>query len=155
MQASLLLPSLIRIFVGMTTKKGFSIEISSRFEGWWRYNAALMCGCFDAADERIGFVSAESHVADVGAGPAERPSEIAPDRRLTLETPPCDHAVLYIYVIPHTLPESNDIDATKPFALDLQIACDGKRFRNERLPINQWSGISLELRLDPSQTQSR
>ncbi len=139
----------------MTTKKGFSIEISSRFEGWWRYNAALMCGCFDAADERIGFVSAESHVADVGAGPAERPSEIAPDRRLTLETPPCDHAVLYIYVIPHTLPESNDIDATKPFALDLQIDCDGKRFRNERLPINQWSGISLELRLDPSQTQSR
>lgn len=128
--------------------KGFSITISSRFEGWWRYNAALMCGCFDTADARTGFVSAESHVADVGAGLTARPSEIAPDRRLTLETPPCDHAILYIYVIPHALPESNDIDATKPFDLDLQIACDGAPLRSERLPINQWSGISLELRLE-------
>ena len=126
----------------------FSIAISSRFEGWWRYNAALMCGCFDAADQRIGFVSAESHVADVGSGLTARPSEIAPDRRLVLETPPCDHAILYIDVVPHALPESNDIDATKPFALDLQIACDGEPLRNEQLPINQWSGISLELRLE-------
>ena len=69
-------------------------------------------------------------------------------RRLVLETPPCDHAILYIYVVPHALPESNDIDATKPFALDLQIACDGEPLRNERLQINQWSGISLELRLE-------
>ncbi|MCM1302386.1 MAG: hypothetical protein NC250_02930 [Alistipes senegalensis] len=135
--------------------KGFTIEIASRFEGWWRYNAALTCGCFDAAGERIGYVSAESHVADVGAGLAERPAEIAPDRRLTLETPPCDHAVLYIYVIPHALPESNDIDATKPFGLDLRIDCDGRRIRSERLQINQWSGISLELRLDRADAQSR
>lgn len=133
--------------------KGFSIEIASRFDDWWRYNAVLMCGCFDDKDERIGFVSAESHVADVGAGPAERPSDVAPDRRLTLETPPCDHLVLYVYVIPHTLPQNNDIEATKPFALDLKIACDGRKFRSERLQINQWSGISLELRVDRPESE--
>ncbi len=129
-------------------KKGFTIEIASRFEGWWRYNAVLMGGCFDAAGTRIDFASAESHVADVGAGPAERPANVAPDRRLTLETQPCDHLLLYIYVIPHTLPQSNDIETTKPFALDLKIAYNGHRFRSERLSINQWSGISLELRVD-------
>ena len=42
----------------MAATEGFSIEISSRYDGWWRYNAALMCGCFDAGDERIGFASA-------------------------------------------------------------------------------------------------
>ena len=129
-------------------EKGFTIEIASRFEGWWRYNAVLMCGCFDAAGTRIDFASAESHVADVGAGPAERPANIAPDRRLTLETQPCDHLLLYVYVIPHTLPQNNDIETTKPFALDLKIAYRGVRFRSERLSINQWSGISLELRVD-------
>ncbi len=128
--------------------KGFSIEIASRFDGWWRYNAVLMCGCFDDKDERIGFVSAESHVADVGACPAERPADIAPDRSLALETPLCDHLVLYVYIIPHTLPQDNDIESTKPFELDLKIACDGRTFRRERLSINQWSGISLELRID-------
>lgn len=134
-------------------KKGFSIEISSRFEGWWRYNAVLMCGCFDVADTRIDFASAESHVADVGANLTERPTDVAPDRSLTLETPPCDHLLLYVYVIPHTLPQSNDIEETKPFTLDLKIACDGKTFRSERLQINQWSGISLELRVErPNRT---
>ena len=36
----------------MATKEGFTIEISSRYEGWWRYNVALMCGCFDTAGNR-------------------------------------------------------------------------------------------------------
>ena len=132
----------------MNAPEGFTIEIASRFEGWWRYNAVLMCGCFDAADARTGFVSAESHVADVGSGPAERPEGVAPDRRLTLETPPCDHSVLYLYVIPHTLPRTNDIEATKPFLLELQITYGGKPVCSEQLSINQWSGTSLELRID-------
>ena len=50
----------------MATKEGFTIEISSRYEGWWRYNVALMCGCFDTAGNRTGFASTEAHVADVG-----------------------------------------------------------------------------------------
>ena len=48
-------------------EKGFTIEVTSRYEGWWRYNAALMCGCFDAAGRRIGFASSASTVADVGS----------------------------------------------------------------------------------------
>lgn len=137
----------------MTAKQGFTIEITSRFDGWWRYNAVLMCGCFDAADTRIDFASAESHVADVGTDLAECPADVAPDRRLTLETPACDHLLLYVYVIPHTLPSSNDIETTKPFDLDLKITCEGKKIRHERLSINQWSGISLELRIDRPETE--
>ena len=131
----------------MTTSKGFRIEVSSRYEEWWRYNVELMCGCFDAAEQRTGFASAASEVADVGANLPERPPQIAPQRTAVLTTGACDHLVLYIYIIPHTLPASNDIEATKPFPLDLLIECNGKRLLKERRTINQWSGASIELKV--------
>ena len=56
--------------------------------------------------------------------------------------------MLYIYIVPHTLPAGNDIDATRPFEIDLKIACDGRRIRSEKRRINQWSGASIELRVD-------
>ena len=121
----------------MAATEGFSIEISSRYDGWWRYNAALMCGCFDAGDERIGFASAESHVADM-----------AGDRSLRLETTACDHLLLYIYIVPHTLPAGNDIADTQPFEITLRIAYGGKVLRSEKRLINQWSGASVEMRVD-------
>ena len=132
----------------MAATEGFSIEISSRYDGWWRYNAALMCGCFDAGDERIGFASAESHVADVGANLTAKPADMAGDRSLRLETAACDHLLLYIYIVPHTLPAGNDIDDTQPFEITLRIAYGGKVLRSEKRLINQWSGASVEMRVD-------
>ena len=126
---------------------GFTIEVTSRYEGWWRYNVALMCGCFDAADNRTGFASASSEVAPVGANLREPPATQAGRRHITLATDPCDHLMLYVYIIPHTLPADNDIDTTRPFDVELRISCDGRRIRSEKRRINQWSGASIELRV--------
>ena len=112
-------------------KKGFTIEVTSRYDGWWRYNAALMCGCFDAAEQRIGFASAESTVAAV-----------------VLESTPCVPPAPYLYLIPHTLPAGNDIDTTRPFEIELRISYAGRLLRTERRAINQWSGASIELRVE-------
>ena len=131
----------------MTTSKGFRIEVSSRYEEWWRYNVELMCGCFDAAEQRTGFASAASEVADVGATLPERPPQLAPQRTAVLTTGACDHLVLYIYIIPHTLPRGNDIDATAPFEIEIRIFCDGRRILAEKRRINQWSGASIEMRV--------
>ena len=106
-----------------------------------------MCGGFDAAEQRTGFASAASEVADVGANLTERPADISPARTVKLTTEPCDHLVLYIYVIPHTLPRGNDIDATAPFENEIRIACDGRRSLTEKRRINQWSGASIEMRV--------
>ena len=122
----------------MAANEGFTIEISSRYDGWWRYNVALMCGCFDAAGNRTGFVSAESHVADVGANLKKKP----------LATEACDHLLLYIYIVPHTLPAGNDIGDTQPFEVDFRITCGGKLLRTEKRLINQWSGASVEMRVE-------
>ena len=129
-------------------KKGFTIEVTSRYDGWWRYNAALMCGSFDDADQRIGFASAESAVAPAGANLTERPADVPADRSAVLETMACDHLLLYLYIIPHTLPAGNDIDATRPFEIELRISYAGRLLRTEKRTINQWSGASVEMRVE-------
>lgn len=139
--------NLIIFTENMSQKRGFRIEVTSRYAEWWRYNVALMCGCFNAADERTDFASASSDVADVGANLRERPAEVVPDRCIVLETPPCDHLILYVYIIPHTLPAENGIEASRPFEITLTAFRDGKRLRSEKRAINQWSGASIELRV--------
>ena len=132
----------------MAAHKGFTIEVTSRYDGWWRYNAALMCGCFDADERRRGFASAASEVAGVGSNVPERPAEIPAFRTARLTTGPCDHLVLYIYIVPHTLPAGNEIDANKPFGIEVRISYAGRRLRTEKRAINQWSGASVEMRVD-------
>ena len=70
------------------------------------------------------------------------------DRSLRLETTACDHLLLYIYIVPHTLPAGNDIADTQPFEITLRIAYGGKVLRSEKRLINQWSGASVEMRVD-------
>lgn len=132
----------------MADSKGFTIEISSPFEGFWRYNVALMCGLFDAADNRTGFASAEDTVAEAGANLKEKPADYPDIRIVRMTTEPCDHLQLYLYLIPHTLPADNAVGQSKPFPLQMRIAYAGKHLRTERYDINQWSGTSLEIRID-------
>ena len=86
--------------------------------------------------------------ADVGSNLTERPADIAADRTAALQTMPCDHLVLYLYIIPHTLPADNEIDATRPFGIEVRISYAGRRLRTEKREINQWSGASVEMRVD-------
>ena len=129
-------------------EQGFKLELKSRYDEWWRYNADLMCGCFDADDNRIGFASAASDVADVGANLSVRPADIPAARSVVLTTPPCHHLVLYVYIIPHTLPAGNDIDSTRPFEAEIRISRGGKFLCTEKRAINQWSGASIELKIN-------
>lgn len=131
----------------MSEQKGFTLEVSSRYDGFWRYNVAFTCGCFDAEDNRTGFVSAESHIADAGSNLAEKPAEIPATRTVKLETPACDHLLCYLYIVPHTLPAVSEIDSARPFEVSLNIGYAGRKIRAEVHRINQWSGASVELRI--------
>lgn len=106
----------------MKSVEKFTVEIRSGFDQWWRYNAALMCGAFDASGNRIGFASAESRVAEMGSNLEAPPEGLDLHRSLTLETVPCERIVLYIYVIPHTLPRDNEIGGHPPFPLQVGFA---------------------------------
>ena len=124
---------------------GFKIEISSSFEYFWRYNVAVTCGCFDAQGERVGFASADDHIADVGADMKNPPQGYVSPRTVTVSTVPFDHLLMYIYVIPHTLPEGRDVAEYKPFDLKVRITRDGKGVVNKVYSVNSWSGASIEL----------
>lgn len=97
---------------------------------------------------RTGFASTEAHVADVGSNLREKPAGNPGGGRASLETGPCDHLLLYIYIVPHTLPAGNDIGDTAPFEVEIRIAYGGRRLRAEKRLINQWSGASIEMRVD-------
>ena len=67
----------------MKSVEKFTVEIRSGFDQWWRYNAALMCGAFDASGNRIGFASAESRVAEMGSNLEAPPEGLDLHRSLT------------------------------------------------------------------------
>lgn len=131
----------------MGKEEKFTIEIRSRSDQWWRYNAAMMCGAFDQSGNRVGFSSTESRVADMGEDLKTPPAGVDMQRRLSLETLPCDRIVLYIYVIPHTLPRDNEIGGHPPFPLRVKISYGGKSVLDREYAINQWGGASIELKV--------
>lgn len=128
---------------------GFSVEVECRDEGWWRYNVTILCGCFDGEGRRVGFASAEDVVAAVGSD-LRRPPQGTPkaaDRRIGIDTVPCERIVMYLYIVPHTLPETREIGDVSPFDVRVRIACAGVPLRDTCYRINRWSGASLEIKL--------
>lgn len=131
----------------METGEKFTVEIQSHSDQWWRYNAAMMCGAFDGKGQRIGFSSTESRVAEMGESLKNPPAGTEMHRKLTLETVPCERIVLYIYVIPHTLPRDNEIGGHPPFPLRVKITCGDRTVMDRDYAINQWGGASIELKV--------
>lgn len=131
----------------MGRDKGFALEVSSRFDGWWRYNLTAICGCFDAEGKRTAFVSADDHVADAGSELSAPPAGTAAERTLRLVTPPCERIVAYVYLVPHTLPHTNEIGAVSLFDVTVAVRYGETAFEPRTYRVNQWSGASIELKL--------
>lgn len=133
----------------MAVEEGFGIEVSSHYAEWWRFNVAIACGCFDEAGKRIDFVSAEDRIVPVGSEQSVPPEgwQGAGRRRISVHTAACDHIVMYIYLIPHTLPVTNEVDAAQPFDIRVKITYGGRSVGDMPYRINAWSGSSLEIKL--------
>lgn len=131
----------------MGKNEGFSVEISSDFEQFWCYNVAVTCGCFDEFDERVGFASADDSVAPVGSNLDRCPAGYPSKRVVRFDTVACDHLLMYLYVIPHTIPLGRAIDEYKPFSLKVRISRGGRVVATHNFAVNRWSGASIELRV--------
>ncbi len=132
----------------MEKQQGFTVELSSRCKEWWCYNVDLVCGCFDERGERVDFRSVASEVAPAGSNLETRPDGVEPYRRVKLSAPDCHHLMLYIYIIPHTLPRCTLIEDAEPFNISLKITRNGKVVHDQRHAINRWSGASVELKVE-------
>lgn len=127
--------------------KKFTISLQSHYAELWRYNIVVMCGCFDKVGERTDFLSKENFVAAVGSNLTAAPNGIESHNRLTLTTSPCDSIVAYIYLIPHSLPPTRDVEEYAPFDLRIKVSADDNVIYDTDHKINQWSGCSIELKL--------
>lgn len=129
----------------------FTVELTSRFEGWWRYNLALLCELRDDNGRRTGFASAADDVAEIGAALKSKPRDVERFRTLSLTTGPCRSLRLFVYVIPHTLLSDRGVDGGRDFRASLTVRCGGQTVLNEELDINQWGGASVERMIDARQ----
>lgn len=130
----------------MGKNEGFKVEITSDFEWFWCYNILVTCGCFDADDNQIGFASADDSLAPVGANLECKPSDYPSKRIVCFETRECDHLLIYIYVMPHTLPHDEAVDDNNSYMLNVKITRAGEVVHRLELPVNRWSGGSFEVR---------
>ncbi len=111
--------------------KSFRIEVRSTFPEWGRYSVYMSAVCFDTDGAMIDYVNL------VGAG------------KELLETPPCDHADLYLYVIAREFPASDVIAASPPFEIEVVTSDDGGTPpRITTCMVNQWGGLSLKLKVE-------
>ena len=124
----------------------FKVSVSSRFEELWRYNIVLVCELCSAENKRIDYQANESFIAPVGSNLETPPMDYSTDRTLTLTSADGDYLNILVYVIPHTLPSTNDIIKTKPFTLIVKVENEKKEsILNQAFKINQWSGDNISL----------
>ncbi|MBO5216676.1 MAG: hypothetical protein Q4F45_08520 [Alistipes sp.] len=134
----------------------FRVEISSKFEELWRYNIVLMGGGFNAKGEQVDFASSTAQIAKVGTNFTEKPAQLEDmprEYKITLSN--CDNIATYIYLVPHTLPFSNEIGTAEPFDLKVEVWCDDEKIYSQRHKINQWSGASIELKLPKKEEEEK
>ncbi len=103
----------------------FKIELACDERQWERHSVTMLCEARDEADERIGFSSVEGVHG--------------------LETVPCDRILLYIYLVPRTLPTEDAIGGYPPFPLEVKVWHGTNLIRTETYPVNQWGGASIEI----------
>ncbi len=109
----------------------FRIEVRSAFPEWGRYSVYMSAVCYDTDGGMTDYVNL--------AGTGET----------TLETSPCDHADLYLYIIAREFPASDVISASPPFEIRIVVTpSDGSPPRLFPRPVNQWGGLSLKLKVE-------
>lgn len=100
--------------------KSFKISIRTSFPEWDRYSVYLTAACFDAAGTMIDYVNST-------------------DKHSPLETPECDHADLYLYVVAREFPASRVVAASPPFDIEVEVNGASKSYS-----VNQWGGLSVK-----------
>lgn len=100
--------------------KSFRVEVRSAFPEWNRYAVYMTAVCFDADGAMVDYVNLT-------------------DKDAVLETPPCESADLYLYVIAREFPASDIIAASPPFDIDVVVDGAAKTYS-----VNQWGGLSVK-----------
>lgn len=120
----------------------YRIELTCTHPEWWRYNVVMTAEGRDDRDGKCGYFSVEDRIAEPEKSLAAPPADYPADRRSVLECAPCAALQLYLYIIPHRLPDCSDIEETPAFPVCMEVFRNGKPLRTEQLEVNPWGGYS-------------
>lgn len=121
----------------------YVVEISGSGADFARFNIAVTCGCFDADGHRTGFASARDTVMPVGGDAGSVHVDTAAPRVVRFVAAPCESLLMYVYIIPHTLPEDSTVANTQPFYVNIAVTRGARCIYDRRYKINGWAGASL------------
>ena len=124
----------------------FTITIESEFYDLWRYNIIVMASVMRGG-EQCEVLKHRSEIAPVGAELQMRPIGYKEDRTIELRSGEADALTLYIYIIPHTLPQTNLLSESKPFEFCVQINQGNRSVYKHRYLVSQWTGRNIRITL--------
>ena len=124
----------------------FTITIESEFYDLWRYNIIVMASVMQGG-EQCEVLKHRSEIAPVGAELQMRPIGYKEDRTIELRSGEADALTLYIYIIPHTLPQTNLLSESKPFEFCVQINQGNRSVYKHRYLVSQWTGRNIRITL--------
>ncbi len=127
----------------MSELAGYITELGCDFPQWWRFNIFMIIVSFDISGKVIDYRSHVDKVYETGNLRDEAPAGYAPGRRTVLATPPCDHIVIYLYVMANTFPSSDAIRNSPPFSAELKVTSGDGKVHTKNLDVNQWGGCTL------------
>ncbi len=106
----------------------------------------MTAACFDAEGRISDYLTLTDKIYEPGDGTEvrEAPPDYDPARPLVLETTPCDHADIYVYVTANTFPVSAAIRDSPPFEIELAVSHDGNQPKVHPCNVNQWGGLTVK-----------
>ena len=129
----------------MTTMNPYIITVEGD-KNEWQYNLKIM-GEAIADGERVDFLSYSDDVAELGSDIRTAPTNFRPRGVVRLESHSANALTLYIYSIPHTLPEVQKVeDAVSP-ELHVIISQGGDVLYNRRHTLNPWTGANIKIEI--------
>lgn len=123
----------------------YRIALRCASPDWWRYNLFLTLVGYDARGEREDYVARAEHLFDVWGDPEGRtpPADWQPEQEIALECRATGHAAVWVYAIPHTLPDQGSVAASPDLEVELIASRDGRELFRKSYSVNPWGGLSI------------
>ena len=124
----------------------YNIELRCDHPEWWRFNVVMTARGVDDQGGPAAYSAISDTIAPIDGEEHSKPSDYPAERCTRLVCPPCHVLELYLYILPHRLPEENSIDYTPSFEAELRILSGRSRLHSQRIEVNPWGGATLRLR---------
>ncbi len=122
----------------------FTIEVSSNYVEWWRYNVAIMCERRDAESKAIDVCSTLSEIAEPMENIQESPEGVKRHRTVRLVCGKCHSIRLFINIIAHSLSIDNSVSYQDRFTAKLVIYNGINEVHREKIEVNKWGGAAYD-----------